>query len=123
MRLIIKPVLVCAALSVGLAHATDITVVNFGGANGKAQKSAYIEPFEKATGNKVVMVEYNGELAKIKAMVDTKNVSWDVVEVEAGTIGRACEEGLLEKIDLNKIGKKADFMPEAVPECGIGTFV
>ena len=56
-------------------------------------------------------------------MVETKNVSWDVVEVEAGTIGRACEEGLLEKIDMSKVGKKADFMPEAIHECGIGTFV
>lgn len=124
MRLLFKPVLMCAALSAaGIVHAADITVVNFGGANGKAQKAAYIDPFEKASGNKVVMVEYNGELAKVKAMVETKNVSWDVVEVEAGTIGRACEEGLLEKIDMSKVGKKADFMPEAIHECGIGTFV
>lgn len=126
MRLLFKPILASAALSVGLVgltHAAEITVVNFGGANGNAQKAAYIEPFEKATGNKVVMVEYNGELAKVKAMVETKKVSWDVVEIEAGVIGRACEEDLLEKIDYSKIGKKSDFMPEAIHECGIGTFV
>lgn len=126
MRLFIKPVLVCAALSIGLiglSHAAELTVVNFGGANGNAQKAAYIEPFEKATGNKIVTVEYNGELAKVKAMVETKNVSWDVVEVEAGAIGRACEEGLLEKLDINKLGKKADFLPEAIQECGLGAFV
>lgn len=126
MRQFIKPVLASAALSVGmvgLAHAAEITVVNFGGANGNAQKAAYIEPFEKASGNKVVMVEYNGELAKLKAMVETKKVSWDVLEIEAGVIGRACEEDLLEKIDFSKIGKKSDFMPEAVHECGVGTFV
>ncbi|WP_025916864.1 ABC transporter substrate-binding protein [Herminiimonas sp. CN] len=126
MRLLFKPILASAALSVGLVgftHAAEITVVNFGGANGNAQKAAYIEPFEKATGNKVVMVEYNGELAKVKAMVETKKVSWDVVEIEAGVIGRACEEDLLEKIDYRKIGKKSDFMPEAIHECGVGTFV
>ena len=126
MRQLVKPILASAVLTVGLVghtYAADITVVNFGGANGAAQKAAYIEPFEKTTGNKVVMVEYNGELAKLKAMVETKKVSWDVVEIEAGIIGQACEEGLLEKIDLNKIGKKADFMPEAIHECGIGTFV
>lgn len=126
MRQFIKPVLTSAALSIGLigqVHAAEMTVVNFGGANGNAQKSAYIEPFEKSTGTKVVMVEYNGELAKVKAMVETKRVSWDVVEVEAGVIGRACEEGLLEKIDFSKIGKKSDFMPEAINECGVGTFV
>ncbi len=129
MRLLIKPILASAAFSVGLvglvgqAQAADITVVNFGGANGTAQKTAYIEPFEKATGNKVVAVAYNGELAKLKAMVETKTVSWDVLEIEAGVIGRACEEGMLEKIDFSKIGKKADFMPEAIHECGVGTFV
>jgi putative spermidine/putrescine transport system substrate-binding protein len=127
MRQFVKPILMCATLSAGLVgqtvYAAEITVVNFGGANGNAQKAAYIEPFKKATDTKVVMVEYNGELAKVKAMVETKNVSWDVVEIEAGIIGRACEEGLLEKIDVNKIGKKTDFMPEAIHECGIGTFV
>lgn len=128
MRQSIKPMLVCAAMSlglssVGLAHAAELTVVNFGGANGNAQKAAYIEPFEKATGTKVLTVEYNGELAKVKAMVETKTVNWDVVEVEAGAIGRACEEGLLEPIDIKKIGKKSDFMPEAIHECGIGAFV
>ncbi|MFT5643470.1 MAG: putative spermidine/putrescine transport system substrate-binding protein [Janthinobacterium sp.] len=104
-------------------NAADLTVVNFGGANGNAQKAAYIEPFEKSSGSKVVAVAYNGGLAKIKAMVETNSVSWDAVELEAGDLGRACEEGLLEKIDFSKIGKKADFMPEAIHECGIGTFV
>ena len=122
MKKMLTPVFLSAALAAGLAHAADLTVVNFGGANGAAQKAAYIDPFQK-TGKKVVMVEYNGELAKIKAMVETRNVNWDVVEVESGLIGRACEEGLIEKIDLGKIGKKADFMPEAIHECGVGAFV
>ena len=123
MKPAIKPVLLSLLLSTGLAHAAEITVVNFGGANGNAQKSAYVEPFQAATGNKIVSVEYNGEMAKIKAMVEAKKVSWDVVEVESGEIGRACEEGLLEKINISKLGKKSDFMPEALHECGVGAFV
>src|SRR2546426_10218720 len=108
---IFKPILMSAALatlSVGVAQAAEMTLVNFGGANGNAQKAAYIEPFQKTTGTKVVVVEYNGELAKVKAMVETGKVSWDVVEIESGLIGRACEEGLLEKLDYGKIGKKSD---------------
>jgi putative spermidine/putrescine transport system substrate-binding protein len=105
------------------AHAAELTVVNFGGANGNAQKAAYMEPFEKLSGSKVIAVAYNGELAKVKAMVETNSVSWDAVEIEAGQLGRACEEGMLEKIDFSKIGKKADFMPEAIHECGVGAFV
>jgi putative spermidine/putrescine transport system substrate-binding protein len=123
MKLLFTPVLLSAALAAGLSHAADITVVNFGGANGAAQKAAFIEPFQKGGANKVVMVEYNGEMAKLKAMVEAKKTSWDVLEVESGDIGRACEEGLIEKLDFSKVGKKADFMPEAIHECGVGVFV
>ena len=112
---------VTAAASFG-AMAQQITVVNFGGANANAQKKAYYEPFEK-TGTKVVSVEYNGEQAKIKAMVETKKVTWDVVEVESPDVARGCDEGLFEKLDYGKIGNKADFNPAAVTECGIGMFV
>ncbi|MFC3107657.1 ABC transporter substrate-binding protein [Undibacterium arcticum] len=122
MKLLLKPILASAALSIGLAHAAEVTVVNFGGANSNAQKTAYVEPFQTTSGNKVIVVEYNGELAKVKAMVEAGKVSWDVVDVESGVIGRACEEGLLEKIDYSKIGRKSDFMPEAIHECGIGAY-
>ena len=111
---------VCFTLS---AHAQDaITVVNFGGANANAQKVAYYEPIAKE-GVKVTSVEYNGEQAKIKAMVDTKNVTWDVVEVESPDVARGCDEGLFEKLDYSKIAPKADLLPSAVTECGVGVFV
>ncbi|MFZ6862032.1 ABC transporter substrate-binding protein [Undibacterium sp. Ji67W] len=110
-------------LAASQCYAGELSIVNFGGANGNAQKVAYIEPFQKATGNKIITVEYNGEMAKLKAMVEANKVSWDVIEVESGDIGRACEEGLLEKIDIAKLGKKSDFLPEAIHECGIGAFV
>ena len=110
----------CLALS---AHAEDaITVVNFGGANANAQKVAYYEPIAKE-GVKVTAVEYNGEQAKVKAMVDTKNVTWDVVEVESPDVARGCDEGLFEKLDYSKIAPKADLLPSAVSECGVGVFV
>lgn len=101
----------------------QITVVNFGGANANAQKKAYYEPFEKATGTKVIAVEYNGEQAKVKAMVETKKVTWDVVEVESPDVARGCDEGLFEKMDYSKLGGKESFLPAAVSECGVGVFV
>jgi putative spermidine/putrescine transport system substrate-binding protein len=111
-----------APIALPAAAQSQITVVNFGGANANAQKKAYYDPFEK-TGTKVVPVEYNGEQAKIKAMVETKKVTWDVVEVESPDVARGCDEGLFEKLDYSKIGNKADFNPAAVSECGIGVFV
>ena len=111
-----------SALTLPSLAQTQITVVNFGGANANAQKKAYYDPIEK-NGIKVVAVEYNGEQAKIKAMVETKKVTWDVVEVESPDVARGCDEGLFEKLDYSKIGNKSDFLPAAVTECGIGVFV
>jgi putative spermidine/putrescine transport system substrate-binding protein len=118
--------MLATALALGLALPAlaqqQITVVNFGGANGNAQKKAFYEPIEKQ-GLKVVPVEYNGEQAKIKAMVETKKVTWDVVEVESPDVARGCDEGLFEKLDWSKVGSKADFVPAAVTDCGVGIFV
>ena len=121
----LKPVLLAAALMVALPvmAQSQLTVVNFGGANGAAQKKAYFEAFEKAGGGKITAVEYNGEQAKIKAMVEAKKVTWDVVEVESPDLSRGCDEGLFEKMDWAKVGNKADFQKAAVHECGVGTFV
>jgi putative spermidine/putrescine transport system substrate-binding protein len=110
------------ALSLPAVAQQQLTVVNFGGANANAQKKAFYEPYEK-TGTKIVAVEYNGEQAKIKVMVDTRNVTWDVVEVESPDAARGCDEGLFETLDYSKIGNKADFVPAAVTDCGIGIFV
>ena len=110
------------ALALPALAQQSLTVVNFGGANANAQKKAYYEPFEK-TGTKIVPVEYNGEQAKIKAMVETKKVTWDVVEVESPDVARGCDEGLFEKLDYSRIGSKADFLPAAVTDCGLGIFV
>lgn len=123
MKQCFKPLLLVAALATGSAGAGEMTLVNFGGTASLAQRAAYVEPFQKTTNDKVNVVEYNGEMAKIKAMVEAKKVSWDLVELESGEIGRACEEGLLEKIDHSKIGKKEDFLPTAFHDCGFGAFV
>jgi len=105
------------------ASAAELTVVNFGGANGEAQKAAFNEPFEKSTGTKVTAVEYNGEQAKIKAMVEAKHVTWDVVDIESGDLGRGCDEGLYEKLDWSKLLPKKELIPAAYHTCGAGIFV
>ncbi|QBJ79785.1 spermidine/putrescine ABC transporter substrate-binding protein [Aquitalea sp. USM4] len=114
---------VVAACCAQAAQAADLTVISFGGANKAAQEKAYYAPFTKATGIKVVGGEYNGEMAKVKAMVDTKSVSWDVLEVESPELARGCDEGMFEKLDYSKIGNKADFVPGAAQTCGVGIFV
>lgn len=96
------------ALAAGLVAAgtaqADLTVISFGGVNQQAQIKAFYEPFTKSTQIPLVKGEYNGEQAKVKAMVEAKQVSWDVVEVESPELARGCEEGVYEKLDYSKIG-------------------
>ncbi len=116
-----------AALALGLACAgptlaADLTVVSFGGANKAAQEKAFYAPFQQATGNKVIAGEYNGEMAKVKAMVDTHSVSWNLVEVESPELARGCDEGLFEEIDPALLGDAADYVPGTLRPCGVGFF-
>ena len=105
------------------AQAKEISVISFGGANKDAQAKAYYQPFTKDTGVNVIAGEYNGEMAKLKAMVETKSVSWDVVEVESSEVTRGCDEGFFEKLDYKIVGKKSELIPGAASKCGVGFFV
>ncbi|AFQ51120.1 ABC transporter substrate-binding protein [Burkholderia cepacia] len=105
------------------AMANELTVVSYGGPSKIAQADAYYTPFENATGNRVNATEWNGEMGKIKAMVDTRSVTWDVVQVEAPSLRRGCEEGLFEKLDKNIVERSADFVPGTVSPCGVGILV
>ncbi|WP_437880221.1 ABC transporter substrate-binding protein [Pseudomonas sp. LRF_L74] len=116
------------ALALGLACAApamagDLTVVSFGGANKNAQVKAFYEPWEKSGSGKIIAGEYNGELAKVKAMVDTSSVSWNLVEVESPELARGCDEGLFEELDPAQFGEASDYVDGAIQPCGVGFFV
>ena len=98
--------------------AGDLTVVSWGGAYQDSVRKAFFEPFTKETGGKIVEEEFNGEIAKIRAMVETNNVTWDVVENDSMTTISSCSEGIVEKIDWNKLGlKRDDFISADASEC------
>lgn len=111
--------------------AQDLTVVSFGGAYGDAQRKHMIEPFEAATGKKLIFEDYSGGVAEMKAQVEAGTPLWDVVDVEMIDLERACSEGLLEVIDQSQLpdgedGTPAlqDFYPEAISnECGVGVIL
>lgn len=105
------------------AQSQSLTVISFGGATKAAQEQAYFKPFERSGGGQVVAGEYNGEMAKVKAMVDVGKVSWDVVEVESPELLRGCDEGLFERLDPARFGDPAQFVPGTFSECGVATYV
>ena len=125
-----KMLLGCVGIGVGVAVLTapawaedTLTVTSWGGAYTKSQEKAYFEPFAKETGTKILQDEWDGTTAKIKAMVDTGEVTWDVVDVEPGHALQGCEEGWLEKFDYSAFGGKDAFVDGAAMDCAVGTIV
>lgn len=110
-------------LAGGVASASELVVVSYGGENQAAQSRAYYAPYQRQSGVRIIADAWNGEFAKIKAMAATGRARWDAVEVDAAAQGRGCEEGLLEKLDYKRIGDKADFVPGAAQPCAIGMFL
>jgi putative spermidine/putrescine transport system substrate-binding protein len=105
------------------AQARDLTVVAFGGALQEAFRTAYFEPYSKAKGIKIVEDSYGGGIAKQKAMVESSNVTWDLVEMDENEMAAACEQGLLEHIDKTQFSNAKDVDPAAFTKCGVGAFV
>lgn len=121
-----RGVATASLLTAGLAasaSAQALTVISFGGASGDAMEAAYYGPFQESTGVDLTPGDYNGELARIRAMVETGNVSWDLVEMESPELVRGCFEGLFEPIDWERLGLRDQLIDSAVTDCGVGTFV
>jgi putative spermidine/putrescine transport system substrate-binding protein len=100
-----------------------LTVTSWGGAYTKSQEKAYFEPFAKETGVKVLQDEWDGSTAKLKGMVETGQVTWDIVDVEPGHALQGCDENWLEKIDYSKLGGKEAFIDGAAMDCAAATIV
>jgi len=93
------------------AQGNSLTVISFGGAYGGAHKKHMVDPFQKDTGVTVQFDSYSGGVAEMKAQVESGNIQWDVISIEAIDLERACSEGLLESIDFSQLPPGADGTP------------
>lgn len=102
----------------------SLTIAAFGGAYGEAEAAAFFEPFEEAEGVKVNQLDTEASLAQVALQVENDNVLWDIVELAGPDTIRGCEQGLLEKVELDD-AKKSALEENALTECGIaaGTYV
>ena len=113
--------------------AGSMTLVSWGGAYQKSQQRAYSEPYTAMNeGLEVIWDESSNEaVAKLRAMNEAGNVTWDVVDVVAADAMRLCDEGLAMEIDPDEMladapdGTSAedDFGELLVSECFIPQIV
>jgi putative spermidine/putrescine transport system substrate-binding protein len=105
------------------AQARDLTAVGFGGATQEAFDKAYFKPFAAQSGKPVVQDTYGGGLAKQKAMVESGNPTWDLVQMDQNEMELACEQGLLEELDHQQLTNAKEVNPDAFSTCGVGAFI
>ena len=95
---------ISAALVGSTAIAQEMTIVSWGGAYSKSQQLAYHEPYSAKTGITIINDDSSAEaVAKIRAMNEAGNVTWDVVDVVASDAMRLCDEGLAEELDHDAV--------------------
>jgi putative spermidine/putrescine transport system substrate-binding protein len=83
------------------AEQTVLTYASFGGALQKAEEAGWLKPFMKEHPD-VKIVYDNIDYAKVKVMVESGHVTWDVL-VTADDFGLKNDEALLEKLDCGVI--------------------
>lgn len=106
---------------VSVAHAQNTMVfTSWGGTTQAAQQKDWADPFSKATGIKVLQ-DGPTDYGKFKAMVQSGNVSWDVVDVEGDFAQAAAKAGLLAPIDL-PASDAAQIDPRFLEPDAVGSF-
>jgi len=97
----------------------SLVVVSWGGSFQEAQRKALFEPFVKEFGIKLIE-DSPSDQAKIKAMVKTNNVTWDVVDLGSYYPDNLGREGYLEPIDYSVVDK-TDLLEKFAGEYHVGT--
>ena len=87
------------------AYAEQMTIVSWGGAYQASQKNAYTDPYMEMNPDiEVVWDESSNEaVAKLRAMNEAGNVTWDLVDVVAADAMRLCDEGLAMEYDPDEL--------------------
>ncbi|MEO1458096.1 MAG: ABC transporter substrate-binding protein, partial [Pseudomonadota bacterium] len=83
----------------------EIVVVNWGGPAVDAYYNAFGVPFEGASGLKVVIDGTGPLLSKIRAMVESGAVTWDVCDTGAATTLVLEKAGVIQAIDYAVVDK------------------
>jgi putative spermidine/putrescine transport system substrate-binding protein len=83
----------------------EIVIVNWGGDSIPAYTKAFGEPYEKEAGIKVALDGTGPLPAKIRAMVQSGKVVWDLIDFDASKAIVLDAEGLLQPIDYNIVDK------------------
>jgi len=89
----------------GAEMANELVFVSWGGAYQRSQDEAYAKPYmEMHPEVSITWDESSNEaVAKLRAMNEAGNITWDLVDVVASDAIRLCDEGLAMEIDHDEL--------------------
>ena len=87
------------------ASAIDLTIVSWGGAYSNSQNEAYHKPYMAENPDVTIINDEssNEAVAKLRAMNEAGNVTWDLVDVLASDAIRLCDEGLAMEVNHDEV--------------------
>ncbi len=90
--------------------ANEMTIVSWGGAYQNSQLKAYVEPYQEMHPEVSVTWDEssNEAVAKLRAMNEAGNITWDLVDVVAADAIRLCDEGLAMEYDPEELLAEGD---------------
>ena len=86
-----------------------LTVFSWGGVYETAQKKAIFEPFTRQTGIEIDSKIYFGSMETLRRRAEREG--WDVVDMIEDRAISACQEGLIQPLDIDRIVVADPFLP------------
>lgn len=114
--------ILCTGSFSTFADQQSLTIATWGGSYQSAQQKALFDPFEAATGIQINTQYYNGEIAILKG-----DLVPDIIDMTMDDALLACEQNLLQKLELSKIlvpspdglEPEKDFITGTLLPCGV----
>lgn len=99
----------------------ELVFASWGGTYQDAIREAWLNPFSEETGITIIE-DTSPEIAKIRAMVETNTVSWDVVTGGGATLAQGVNADLFEAIPNSAVNRDHHY-PDAISEYGVASEV
>lgn len=104
------------------AAAPEVVLCNWGGDAMPAFTKAFVEPYERSTGGRLVLDGSGPSNGKVRAMVEARSVSWDLCDSGVTGLAELAPRGLLTPIDYAVVDK-AKVLPGFAYEFGVCNYM
>jgi len=108
-------------LPVSALASSSLVIANWGGTDEQAMKDAFAKPFSEKNGTEVIVDTSGPSAGKIKAMVESGNVTWDICDATAAACLELGPLGMLEEIDYRIVDQSLT-LPEFAFKWGVGSY-